>query len=628
MIDKVPENGYHARVRPGSTISALTQIATCPMICTLSVLSSMDVDPFYSRGTKFPVEFLRNQSPTIVQSFFLMEQFLLGDESWWSSYIGMLPTPEDIEKLEFDDIDMKWIEGTNLKYALAKQTEQWQADFNSGLQYLNSLGWRQALRGDYTWKLYGWASRIFGSRSFSCQVLADSLAADQASPIGRGQLHHRELKQLFSNGFAVLLPLLDLLNHRPLSKVEWQARTNYVGLEVLDECASDQEIFNNYGPRDNETLLLSYSFIIPENHFDHFSVALKVPPDSPLEHVRSWPADARSDPDRKCYIFNPLHPRTNTPDSVEFTLFSFDLLDSISILAANDRELQISFAAHQTWMSYGLQYEFEDCRNVLATVSQILQECKARLEILRRTTPADQPQTVRQRNADAYRKSQISILSTAISLCTHILRRARIGATSIQNVDIDIAVAKLLRSHPYITRPGELHTPTSLIDMLPVSLARSIQQIVASVGDAFLSEGHSPLVDHNKACFAVILGVLQLREALPKDLSDHLKSWLPVIRQRYPVTDPNWSYVPSDPPDPDYPPPPALLKLLDTIKSMATAIRPILNTAHAVSGALEPSAVCWGWNVMEEEGVVVTIDEDHREPGIGDREFLLYIPMP
>lgn len=53
-------------------------------------------------------------------------------------------------------------------------------------------------------------------------------------------------------GISVLLPLIDLPNHRPLAKVEWRAGEEDVGMIILEDASPGQEISNNYGPRNNE----------------------------------------------------------------------------------------------------------------------------------------------------------------------------------------------------------------------------------------------------------------------------------------------------------------------------------------------------------------------------------------
>jgi hypothetical protein len=104
--------------------------------------------------------------------------------------------------------------------------------------------------------LFRWASTVFGSRSFTSQVLSNTLPADKARPMGHLDPDHEVLSSLFEDGFAVLLPLLDLLNYRPLSRVEWQAGLNEVALQVLESFQGGQEVCNNYGPRDNEACMI------------------------------------------------------------------------------------------------------------------------------------------------------------------------------------------------------------------------------------------------------------------------------------------------------------------------------------------------------------------------------------
>ena len=61
-----------------------------------------------------------------------------------------------------------------------------------------------------------------------------------------------EASDLPESGISVLLPLIDLPNHRPLAKVEWRAGTQDVGLIIREDIRPGEEISNNYGPRNNE----------------------------------------------------------------------------------------------------------------------------------------------------------------------------------------------------------------------------------------------------------------------------------------------------------------------------------------------------------------------------------------
>lgn len=84
--------------------------------------------------------------------------------------------------------------------------------------------------------LYLWASTIFVSRAFSSKVLS-GVVPDSDLP---------------EESVSVLLPFIDVLNHRPLAKVEWRAGKDDVAFLTRESVAAGEEIANNYGPRNNE----------------------------------------------------------------------------------------------------------------------------------------------------------------------------------------------------------------------------------------------------------------------------------------------------------------------------------------------------------------------------------------
>lgn len=72
-----------------------------------------------------------------------------------------------------------------------------------------------------------------------------------------------EEADLPADSVPVLLPLIDLPNHRPLAKVEWRAGDQDVGLLVQENVAPGEEISNNYGPRNNEQCECHFPIIWP-----------------------------------------------------------------------------------------------------------------------------------------------------------------------------------------------------------------------------------------------------------------------------------------------------------------------------------------------------------------------------
>src|SRR6266498_2164090 len=99
------------------------------------------------------------------------------------------------------------------------------------------------------------------------------------------------------------------------------------------------------------TVLMGYGFCLPDNPCDYYTVQLGVPPESPLatakelqaklkaEHGISDGETVTSKTVGSSYILNFDHPlRSET--CLEHSIFSEDLRDNLSILCANDRELE------------------------------------------------------------------------------------------------------------------------------------------------------------------------------------------------------------------------------------------------------------------------------------------------
>jgi hypothetical protein len=676
-----PEKGYHLVVRRNATLQPNTQVVTCPIPCTMSILNVIDAEGgFTCRGIKIPPAFVEKQPRENVERFFLMEHYLVGKKSWWAPYIATLPTAEEVRYMQFQTADdIAWIRGTNLESAFEKQTEQWKAHYEQGMEQLKKLNWQNAKSGKLTWDLYRWAATIFTSRSFTSDVLSDTLAYAKATPIGRyntsqttnfhkpgfGGEHvdHAQLADLFSKKFAVLIPVLDILNYRPLAQVEWQARCFSVGLEVREFVGSGAEVHNNYGPRDNETLLLGYGFAVPNNQFDHYSVGLRLPKDLSLTEFRTPPPKnggppyntvplKHQDPELKCYVFKPEHPEAKGPkNSLETALFSLDLLDAISLLRATDREWQAMSTFRKTYFAEGLERgRFEDSRNLLATMSQLLVECTARLTSLQNTFKAGLvPMNLKQIFARTYRESQIDILQNAIFVCRFVLRRAVENEHEFQGDDEQmmcslavrykfdsnqlVRLNTLLLKHKCMSMRNELLSFQSMLhhNHMSQTSATSLRDVIAELGkERRLKQSMEvDLTAHelSKIQISLTLSALVAESIGNNLLQPRYKSWLEQLMQWYPPDDSNWHYVPDrQPTSPAEAPPPLLLDLLDNASDvLRKRTNPIGSAAW-----LQPTMIAWGWNVMEEEGVDVpmeVLDDEQTMRNPKEMAFLLYVPQ-
>lgn len=457
------------------------------------------------------------------------------------------------------------------------------------------------------------------------------------------------LAKLFSERFAVLLPVLDILNHRPAAQIEWQARHDHVGLQVLEPYSGGAELFNNYGPRDNESLLLSYGFVLDDNPFDHLVVSIRITEDSPLSDVRAWPRDSRSNDQFNCYIFAPDHPIVTNGSHLERAFFSYDLLDSISVLTGNDRELGFMYNNQRTLMSTFLPNHFPDFHNLLGAVSQLLQDVRARAQRLRSSDPTQgespvQPNSTKQKYAQQYRKSQLRILQNAIAVCAFTILRActRMQITDIvltmqvkipqfYSPDIDQVVHRL----PCLTKSHELLTVDEMLRLIPPPTTNTLKTCVQEITNALQVVDHLPSnhSDTIKAGFAVALSAV-CHEYTNRNtrLGARLQSWMEDLTQWYPPQDENWAYVP--PPGPYAPgeqPPTALIRLLSVVGPIVAILEAQAEPNSQIQQWLRPEMLCWGWNVMEEEGVRVPIEIEQFCNGLVQAEieegaigFLMY----
>ena len=108
-----------------------------------------------------------------------------------------------------------------------------------------------------------WASIILKSRAFPAYLIADAVDWD------------------VKRHDTMLLPVVDLLNHLPSAHVEWgleRKDTNSYFVFKSDEVPSGSQLFNNYGMKGNEELLLAYGFCLEDNSSDVSALKIKVPP--------------------------------------------------------------------------------------------------------------------------------------------------------------------------------------------------------------------------------------------------------------------------------------------------------------------------------------------------------------
>jgi len=81
---------------------------------------------------------------------------------------------------------------------------------------------------------------------------------------------------------AFLMPIIDLLNHKNDTKTRWTFSENKVNFISNEENFSNKkenpndQLYNNYGDKSNEELLLGYGFVEEANKYDYCRLTLKL----------------------------------------------------------------------------------------------------------------------------------------------------------------------------------------------------------------------------------------------------------------------------------------------------------------------------------------------------------------
>jgi hypothetical protein len=404
------------------------------------------------------------------------------------------------------------------------------------------------------------------------------------------------------------------------------------------------------------TVMLGYGFSINNNPFDHYTVGFRVPPGSALEEARALRATqslkankkGKLDDQYRYYVFNADHPRAKSTQSLETSIFSQDLFDSISVLSANIRELQ-SDTFRSTGSVLGRDLRgFKDTkqyRNLLHTLCQLRLECSSRSLLLRANAPRDKEvstvaTTPKQQYTKIYRDSQLLILETAALLCRYCLLKAQnpeeednvlisCAAASEQGVRASEAttnVQKLVHRTPATITFRALFDLSHAIELLPAKLALQIRDAAQAFGKALRGKAHLSfphgVVAHNemqeKINFAVLLAALRkVYSERSVILSAHLKLWMGDVQTWYPFDDPFWNGPTED-----------FLPTLETLIEAADHFGPETTEPVMAEVWSNPHMLCWGWNVQEEEGLFSDTELlQHKGGGVvcQPSKYLLYI---
>lgn len=199
----------------------------------------------------------------------LLREKANGGKSIYKPYIDALPKELD-SPIFWSDHEQEWLRGTNVFGEINVKVEQWRQEWE--VLKTTVFPGKAEFEGEgvYAFEEYKWACGIFMSRAFPARVVYPAPGAGPGPGPGQDQDHD----------LTMLVPGVDALNHKPRAAVLWDGTSSTSGftVSVCAPVAAGDQVFNNYGPKSNEELLLGYGFCVQDaTAFDAVLLKLGVP---------------------------------------------------------------------------------------------------------------------------------------------------------------------------------------------------------------------------------------------------------------------------------------------------------------------------------------------------------------
>ena len=412
--------------------------------------------------------------------------------------------------------------------------------------------------------------------------------------------------------------------------------------------------------------MVNYGFCLPNNPCDYRIVSLRAPPGSPLyeaksAHRRMYPEFATKDEDNPYYVFNIFYPLLAPDTSMEHSIFSPALFNAVSVLAANDRELESLEISEQ---GFRIPNQYGTSRTILAALSQIIIELITHVVKLKSSAAGlQQPQNIKQTHGKIYRDSQIMLSETALVIAAWTLNRARqhdytgtweetksllsahmarVPAGKFPEEIVSRIRVRILERSSVLTSNGELFALEDLQKILSEKMQKpckaSFQSILTTTERAIPvlrgSAESSPFVFPIFVCFVTAV----YRASGSSELSPRLTKWASLLLDKYPPPPDDVAWMLEDEDDE------GLVSLFDeeVLETMRTRNSAVFSELAEFTGDwqgdnwwLSPNWIRWAWMLIEQESVQVPDDplrmlaagEPGQESVMLSTASYLYIPQ-
>lgn len=207
--------------------------------------------------------------------------------SHFGPYLRALPV-RHTDPVSWPEEGLRLLRGSNLLSATRRILADLRASFDAFIPALCKADPTRYPSSVLHYSAFLWAHSSFVSRAFPLTPDADgqlrlSAGTSMEVTVGSESTLPKATVDSAKKRQQCLLPLLDALNHRYSAPIVWESGGGAfssggrptVGFAIGRPLIKGQEIFNNYGPKSNEELLLTYGFVLQNNPQDayHLEVA-------------------------------------------------------------------------------------------------------------------------------------------------------------------------------------------------------------------------------------------------------------------------------------------------------------------------------------------------------------------
>lgn len=336
---------------------------------------------------------------------------------FYKPYIALLPEGKETGSVFYWNMEeLKLLSSTNLGGSLPAKFE-WLVDewFNTvsdlpekhkkHAQYEQDLKFRDQFKTFTRSQLLDSLNNVTSWTSFGAYLWSTTIFTSRAFP-------HRIIDPSAKDGQAMFVPLIDLLNHKNSTLINWsydQAENDgYFTMHNLDQIEAGGEVFNNYGAKGNEELLMGYGFVIENNAND--SVALRVkPPFSAVLEAKERGVHIPKIDDYTYHAFATDEPQGDelTEDNYTGVLY---FLNHKSLLPEDLIQMFMSLVSNHTEEGFTLRQRLSALQNLRKALEHKHMALKQDYDI---DTSSIDPHVVK--TAEIYRKGQMEVLKSTLS---------------------------------------------------------------------------------------------------------------------------------------------------------------------------------------------------------------------